>query len=81
MPVLRPLIGMDKEDITIIAKNINTFKTSILPYEDCCTVFLPEHPVIKPSMEKVLEEESKLNIDELVSEAVREMEMVETNNL
>lgn len=81
MPVLRPLIGMDKEDITIIAKNINTFKTSILPYEDCCTVFLPEHPVIKPSMEKVLEEEGKLNIDQLVSEAVREMEMVETNNL
>lgn len=77
IPVLRPLIGMDKEDITIIAKNINTFKTSILPYEDCCTVFLPEHPVIRPTLEKVLSEESKLNIDELVNNALKEMEIIE----
>lgn len=81
IPVLRPLIGMDKEDITIIAKNINTFKTSILPYEDCCTVFLPEHPVIRPTLEKVLEEESKLDIDTLVNDAFLDMEIVETNNL
>lgn len=81
IPVLRPLIGMDKEDITIIAKNINTFKTSILPYEDCCTVFLPEHPVIRPTLEKVLEEESKLDIDSLVNDAFLDMEIVETNNL
>ena len=81
LPVLRPLIGMDKEDITVIAKNINTFKTSILPYEDCCTVFLPEHPVIKPTLEKVLFEESKLNIDELVNEAIKDIEVLETDKI
>lgn len=81
VPVLRPLIGMDKEDITIISKNINTFKTSILPYEDCCTVFLPEHPVIRPTLEKVLNEEAKLDIDGLINEAFAEMEVIDTNEL
>lgn len=81
MPVLRPLIAMDKEDIIVIAKNINTFKTSILPYEDCCTVFLPEHPVIRPTIEKVLEEEAKLDISGLVYEALDNLEIIETDNM
>lgn len=81
LPVLRPLIAMDKEDITEIARNINTYKTSILPYEDCCTVFLPDHPVIKPRLEKVLHEESKLNINELVEECLQNIEVYETNNI
>ena len=66
LPVLRPLIAMDKEDIIEISKKINTYETSILPYEDCCTVFLPEHPIIKPKMEKVLKEEVRLNIELLM---------------
>ena len=81
MPVLRPLIGMDKDDITDISKKIGTFETSILPYEDCCTVFLPEHPIIKPKMDKVLKEENKLNIDELIVEALNNTEIIDVNNL
>lgn len=81
IPVLRPLIGMDKSEITLIAEKINTFKTSILPYEDCCTVFLPDHPVIKPKLEKVLFEESKLNIEELVNDCLNSIEIIETNNI
>jgi len=76
VPLLRPLIGMDKSEITKIAKNIDTFETSILPYEDCCTVFLPKNPVIKPTIEKCLKEESYLNIDELVDQAMQTEEIV-----
>lgn len=81
LPVLRPLIGMDKDDITEIARKIGTFETSILPYEDCCTVFLPDHPIIKPKMDKVLKEEHKLDVEGLIAEALREVEIVEANNL
>jgi len=81
LPVLRPLIAMDKEDITEIARNINTYKTSILPYEDCCTVFLPDHPVIKPKLEKVLHEESKLDIDALVEECIQNIQVFETKDM
>lgn len=76
MPILRPLITMDKEEIVEVAKKINTFETSILPYEDCCTVFLPKFPVIKPKMEKVLKEESKLDVETLVNEAVENLEEI-----
>lgn len=76
LPILRPLISMDKEEIVEIAKNINTFETSILPYEDCCTVFLPKFPVIKPKLEKVIKEESKLDVEALVNEAVENLEEV-----
>lgn len=65
-PVFRPCIAMDKEDIMAVAKNIDTYETSILPYEDCCTVFLPKNPIIKPVLEKVEHEESFLDIDKLV---------------
>ncbi len=75
LPVLRPLIAMDKEEITAVAKKINTFKTSILPYEDCCTVFLPKHPLIKPKLEKVENEELRiLNIVELINVAMQNIE-------
>lgn len=70
MPIFRPLIAMDKEEIISIAKQIGTFETSILPYEDCCTVFLPKFPLIKPNLTKVLEEESKLDIDGLIERAI-----------
>ena len=70
LPVLRPLVGFDKEEIILRAKEIGTFETSILPYEDCCTVFLPEHPAIKPKLSFIEEEEAKLNVEELVEEAL-----------
>ena len=74
MPVFRPLIGMDKEEIILTAKHIGTFETSILPYEDCCTVFLPENPVIKPVFEEVFEQEKKLDIETLVKNAIENTE-------
>ena len=70
LPILRPLIGMDKEEIVTIAKKINTFETSILPYEDCCTVFVPKHPKTKPVLDDVLEEEKKIDVDNLINKAV-----------
>lgn len=72
MPVLRPLIGMDKEEIVKISKHIDTFETSILPYEDCCTVFTPRHPHTKPRPGQCEEAEKKLNIEELVERAVND---------
>lgn len=77
LPIFRPLIAFDKEDITKIAVDIGTYDTSILPYEDCCTVFLPKHPVIKPKLEKCLAEESKLDIDGLISRALANLEVIE----
>ena len=76
LPVLRPLIGMDKMDIIQIARKINTFETSILPYEDCCTVFTPRHPRTKPKLELVLEAESVLDVEALVEEAIKGIESV-----
>ncbi len=76
LPVLRPVIGMDKEEIVAIARRINTFETSILPYEDCCTVFTPRHPRTKPKLSQIVEEETKLPFDELVAEAVEKTEII-----
>ena len=76
LPVLRPLIGMDKEEIVRIARHIGTFDTSILPYEDCCTVFTPRHPKTKPHVEEVREIESVLDIDGLVERAMGQREVV-----
>ena len=70
LPVFRPCIGMDKEEIIQIARRIGTFETSIQPYEDCCTVFTPRHPRTKPVLEKVLREEQKLDFEALVAEAI-----------
>ena len=70
MPVFRPCIGMDKEEIVQISRKIGAFETSIQPYEDCCTVFTPKHPKTKPELEKVLVQENKLPFAELVEEAL-----------
>lgn len=70
LPVFRPCIGMDKEEIVQIARKIGTYDTSILPFEDCCTVFTPKHPKTKPDPEKVEAEEKKLDFEALVEEAL-----------
>ena len=74
MPVLRPLITYDKLDIIEISRKIDTYETSILPYEDCCTVFLPKFPAIKPNLERVKRAESKLDVDALIDEAFLKVE-------
>ena len=76
LPVLQPLIGMDKEEIVRLARKIGTFDTSILPYEDCCTVFTPKHPKTKPKVHEVAEIESVLDVDGLVAEAVAGIERI-----
>ena len=77
MPVFRPCIGMDKEEIVTISRKIDAFETSIQPYEDCCTVFTPKHPKTKPELEKVLREENKLPFEALVEEALETLYTVE----
>lgn len=69
-PVLRPLVGMDKKEIVEIARKIDTFETSVLPYEDCCTVFTPKHPKTKPLLKDVLKEEEKFDFEPLIKKAV-----------
>lgn len=76
MPVMRPLIAMDKIDIIAKAQEIGTFETSIEPYEDCCTVFLPKHPTTKPQLDKIEISDSKLDIDSLVESAIAEEEII-----
>ncbi|MEG1103929.1 MAG: tRNA uracil 4-sulfurtransferase ThiI [Oscillospiraceae bacterium] len=76
LPVLRPVIGMDKTEITDIARKIGTFETSILPYEDCCTIFTPPHPKTKPSLQEILYEEDKMPLlAELEGVAAEEAEL------
>ena len=79
LPVFRPLIAFDKEDIMTIAKNIGTFETSILPYEDCCTVFLPKNPVIRPTIKRAQTLEANLEIDALVQQAIGSEEILIIN--
>ena len=76
LPVMRPLIAMDKIDIIAKAQEIGTFETSIEPYEDCCTVFLPKHPTTKPQLDKIEISDSKLDIDALVESAIAEEEII-----
>ena len=76
LPVFRPCIAMDKEDKIAVSKDIDTYDTSILPYEDCCTVFLPKNPVIKPTIQQAEQEESYLNIDSLVEECINKEEVI-----
>ncbi|MGN1208046.1 MAG: tRNA uracil 4-sulfurtransferase ThiI [Christensenellales bacterium] len=76
-PVLRPLIAFDKDETIAIANKINTYETSILPYEDCCTVFLPKNPIIKPKLDKVKLEEDKLDIENLIKQALETIEIIE----
>lgn len=79
LPVYRPLIGFDKQEIVEAAQKIGTFETSILPYEDCCTIFVAKHPVTKPSVEVIRRSEEKLKekIDELFERAVDTAEIIE----
>ncbi len=77
VPILRPLIGLNKEEIISIAKDINTYEVSIQPQEDCCTLFTPKHPTTKANLEKVLEFEKLLNCDELIKEAIENVEIIE----
>ncbi len=76
LPVLRPLIMFDKLDIIEISKKIDTYDISVLPYEDCCTVFLPKFPAIKPNLEKVIQAESRLNVEELIAEALDNIDRI-----
>lgn len=75
LPVFRPLIGMDKEEIISTARKIGTFETSILPYEDCCTVFLPKNPVIRPELDKIVEAENNLDVEGLIADALANVEV------
>ena len=76
-PVLRPLISFNKDEIINIAKEIDTYETSILPYEDCCTVFLPRNPVIKPKIKDAEYEESKVDLDQLLSVIIDNIEIID----
>ena len=76
IPVMRPLIAFDKLDIIKISQDIGTFETSILPYEDCCTVFLPDNPIIKPSIKNSIKQEQFLDIENLIQEAIDNIEIV-----
>lgn len=74
MPVFRPLIGFDKEEIVEKAQRIGTFETSILPYEDCCTVFVPKHPVTKPKVDKLRESEALVDFEPMIQKAIENTE-------
>ncbi len=76
-PILRPLCSFDKLDIIEISKKINTYDISILPFEDCCTVFVPRHPVINPNLKHILEEESKIDFGPLLKEAIETIEVID----
>jgi len=76
IPVFMPLIGMDKEEIVTIARKIGTMETSILPYEDCCTVFTPKHPKTKPTIGQLLNAEKKLDREALIAEALASVEKI-----
>lgn len=77
LPVFRPLLGMDKVEIMDRARAIGTYQLSILPYEDCCTLFLPKHPETRPRLEKILESESHLEVERLIREAVTSRDILE----
>ena len=81
IPVLRPLIGMDKVEIIRMARRIGTYDTSILPYEDCCTVFTPRHPKTRPEVEEVRAIESVLDVEGLCAQALARREMVKIKPL
>lgn len=77
LPVFRPCIGMDKEEITAISKKIGAYETSIQPYEDCCTIFVPKHPKTKPRLDEIAEAEKSLaNIDEMIEKAIEDAEII-----
>ena len=78
LPVFRPVIGFDKQEIVDVSLKIDTYETSIQPYEDCCTIFVAKHPVTKPNVEVIRKSEENLSekIDELFAEAVNTVETI-----
>ncbi len=80
MPVIRPVACMDKIEIIELAKKINTYETSILPYEDCCTIFVPKHPVINPSLEKAITYEKNINYEEMIDKAIKNIIVLKIDN-
>lgn len=76
MPILKPVIGLDKTEIIEIAREIGTYETSILPYDDCCSVFAPKHPLISPKLESILRSEGNLNIEELIERVYETLEIL-----
>ena len=81
MPVIRPLACLDKLEIMDIARKIETYETSILPYEDCCTVFVPKHPAINPKIETAIKEENKFDYNRLINEAVDSLNTIQVNDV
>ena len=76
LPVFRPLIGMDKIEIMDRAEQLGTYETSILPYEDCCTVFVPKHPVTRPKLSAIEEAEKNLDVEAMMEDALSKVEVV-----
>jgi thiamine biosynthesis protein ThiI len=76
MPILKPLVGLDKSEIIEIAREIGTYETSILPYDDCCSVFAPQHPLINPKLENIKRSESNLNVEELIEKVLLTLEIL-----
>ena len=81
LPVFRPLIGFDKEEIVERAQQIGTFETSILPYEDCCTVFVPVHPVTRPKVEQLRKSESLVDFAPMIDKAIQSTEVVKISHI
>ena len=79
IPIFMPLIGFDKEEIVTIARKIGTMETSILPYEDCCTVFTPKHPKTKPTLAQLLNAEKNLDREALMQRALENIEKIKVN--
>lgn len=80
MPVIRPVACLDKLEIIDIAKKIDTYETSIIPFEDCCTIFVPKHPVINPNLNKCIEYESLINYEEMINRAIEGIEKINVQN-
>ena len=82
LPVYRPLIGFDKQDIVSLSEKIGTYETSIQPFEDCCTIFVAKHPVTRPEIKIIRRSEEKLSekIDEMVQEALDTIEVIEVED-
>lgn len=76
LPILRPLCGFDKNEIILRSRQMGAYETSILPFEDCCTVFLPDYPAIRPKLKDILEEEKKLDVEKLIEEAFESLEVI-----
>ena len=76
VPVIRPLVAFDKCETIDIAKKIGTFETSIQPFEDCCTVFFPDNPIVKPELYKVKKEQEKIDFDDIIERAMQSVEVV-----